>query len=86
MISDFEAYNHAMLQSAIATFRRLAAEYPNDIGVLTGLGDAYLRTGTDLRLSEPFTARKDFRSAIAEYNRAAALGDHAMRSRAWRER
>ena len=75
VISDFEAYNHAMLQSAIATFRRLAAEYPNDIGVLTGLGDAYLRTGTDLRLSEPFTARQDLRSAIAEYNRAAALGD-----------
>ena len=75
VIPDFEAYNHAMLQSAIVTFRRLEAEYPDDAGVLTGLGDAYLRTGTDLRLAEPFTARQDFRSAIAEYNRASALGD-----------
>jgi tetratricopeptide (TPR) repeat protein len=65
----------AVLQSAIATFRRLAAEYPDDTGVLTGLGDAYLRAGTHLRSSEPFTARQDFTSAIVEYNRTSALGD-----------
>ena len=65
----------AALQSAIATFRRLAAAYPEDTGVLTGLGDAYLRAGTHLRSSEPFTARQDFRAAMAVYDRASALGD-----------
>ena len=64
----------AVLRGAIATFRRLAAEYPRDTGVLTGLGDGYLRAGTHLRSSEPFTARQDFRKAIAAYNRASALG------------
>jgi tetratricopeptide (TPR) repeat protein len=63
------------LQSAIAAFRRLAVEYPDDTGVLTGLGDGYLRAGTNLRSSEPFTARQDFKSAITEYNRASVLGD-----------
>ena len=62
-------------QSAISIFRRLAAEYPGDPGVLSGLGDAYLRAGTYLRFDEPFTARQDFRSAVAEYNRVMDLGD-----------
>lgn len=35
----------------------------------------YLRAGTDRSSSEPFTARQDLKSAIAEYNRASALGD-----------
>ena len=64
----------AELQAANATFSHLAAEYPRDVGVLTGLGDSYLRAGTYLRSSEPFTARQDFRLAIAAYNRASALG------------
>jgi cellulose synthase operon protein C len=63
------------LKVATATFSRLAAEYPRDAGVLTGLGDSYLRTGTFLRSTEPFTARQDFLSAITVYNRASALGD-----------
>jgi tetratricopeptide (TPR) repeat protein len=65
----------AQLRVAAAAFSHLAAEYPRDTGVLTGLGDAYLRTATYLRSSEPFTARRDFRLAITEYNRASALGD-----------
>lgn len=65
----------ATLQGAHATFSQLAAEYPRDPGVLTGLGDSYLRAGTYLMSSEPFTAQLDFRSAIAAYNRASALGD-----------
>jgi tetratricopeptide (TPR) repeat protein len=65
----------AVLRAANATFSHLAAEYPRDTGVLTGLGDSYLRAGTYLRSSEPFTARLDFRLAITEYNRASALGD-----------
>jgi cellulose synthase operon protein C len=65
----------AVLHDASATFSHLAAEYPHDAAVLTGLGDSYLRTGTYLRSSEPFTARQDFRSAITAYNRAVALGD-----------
>jgi hypothetical protein len=65
----------ATLRAANATFSHLAAEYPRDTGVLTGLGDSYLRIGTYLRSSEPFAARQDFRSAVTEYNRAAALGD-----------
>ena len=65
----------AALRASAATFGHLAAEYPRDPAVLTGLGDSYLRTGTYLRSIEPFTARQDFRSAIAAYNRAAALGD-----------
>jgi tetratricopeptide (TPR) repeat protein len=64
----------AALQASGTTFRHLAAEYPHDVGVLTGLGDSYLRAATYLRSSEPFTARQDFRSAIATYNRASALG------------
>ncbi|MGO9219758.1 MAG: hypothetical protein ACLP5E_18645 [Streptosporangiaceae bacterium] len=67
-------YAVAALRAANATFSHLAAEYPRDTGVLTGLGDSFLRTGTYLRSSEPFTARQDFRSAIAAYNRASALG------------
>ena len=63
------------LRSAIATFRHLAAAYPGDTGVLTGLGDAYLRAGTHLRTTEPFTARQDLRSAMEAYSRASALGD-----------
>jgi cellulose synthase operon protein C len=63
----------AALQTSGTTFRHLAAEYPRDTTVLTGLGDSYLRAGTYLRFSEPFTARQDFRSAIAAYNRASAL-------------
>jgi cellulose synthase operon protein C len=66
----------AELRAANATFSHLAAEYPRDAGVLTGLGDSYLRAGTYLRSSEPFTARQDLRSAITEYNRASALGDN----------
>lgn len=62
------------LQASSITFSHLATEYPRDIGVLTGLGDSYLRTGTYLRSSEPFTARQDFRLAIAAYDRASALG------------
>jgi len=65
----------AALRGANSTFSRLAAEYPRDTTVLTGLGDSYLRTGTYLRFSEPFTAQQAFKSAIAQYNRAAALGD-----------
>jgi len=64
----------ATLQASSTTFNQLAAEYPRDVGVLTGLGDSYLRTGTYLRSSEPFTARQDFQSAIAAYDRASALG------------
>lgn len=62
------------LRTTIATFRRWAAMYPDDTGILTGLGDAYLRAGTQLRSSQPFTARQDLRSAIITYNRASALG------------
>ena len=65
----------AALQTPIATFNRLVGQHPSDTGVLTGLGDSYLRGGTYLRSSEPFTAREDFRLAITEYNRASALGD-----------
>jgi Flp pilus assembly protein TadD len=65
----------AALRAANTTFSHLAAEYPRDPGVLTGLGDSYLRAGTYLRSSKPFTARQDFRSAITQYNRASALGD-----------
>ena len=64
----------AGLRASVATFTRLAAGYPRDTGALTGFGDAYLRSGTYLRSSEPFTARQDFRLAITEYNRASALG------------
>ena len=64
----------AALQTSETTFRHLAAAYPRDTAVLTGLGDSYLRAGTYLRFSEPFTARQDFSSAIAAYNRASALG------------
>jgi tetratricopeptide (TPR) repeat protein len=64
----------AALRASAATFGHLAAEYPRDAAVLTGLGDSYLRTGTYLRSIEPFAARQDFKSAIAAYNRAAALG------------
>jgi cellulose synthase operon protein C len=67
-------YLVAVLRAANATFSQLAAKYPQDVAVVTGLGDSYLRTGTYLRSSEPFTARQDFRSAITAYNRAAALG------------
>ena len=68
-------YTVAALRTASGTFSHLAAEYPRDSGVLTGLGDSYLCAGTYLSSSEPFTARQDFTSAITEYNRAAALGD-----------
>lgn len=64
----------AELRTTIATFRHWAAMYPHDTGILTGLGDAYLRAGTQLRSSQPFTARQDLRSAITTYNRASALG------------
>ena len=75
-ISGSATYVATALQPhATATFSRLAAQYPRDTGVLTGLGESYLRAGTYLRSSEPFTARQDFRSAITEYNRASALGD-----------
>lgn len=64
----------AFLRNAEGEFRRLAAEYPRDTAVLTGLGDSYLRAGTYLAGSEPFTARQDFRTALAAYNRATAAG------------
>lgn len=73
--TDAETNVVAALRAANTTFSHLAAEYPRDAGVLTGLADSYLRAGTYLRSSEPFTARQDFRSAIAAYNRASALGD-----------
>jgi tetratricopeptide (TPR) repeat protein len=62
------------LHTALATFTGLAAGYPRDTGALTGLGDAYLRAGTLLMPSEPFTARKDFQSAVTAYDRAVAAG------------
>lgn len=65
----------ALLRAAIAVSRHLAAEYPDDTGVLSGLGDAYLLAGTHLRFSEPFTSRQDFRLAIMDYDRVDALGD-----------
>jgi hypothetical protein len=64
----------AALHTALATFTGLAAGYPRDSGALTGLGDAYLRAGTLLMPSEPFTARKDFQSAVTAYDRAVAAG------------
>jgi cellulose synthase operon protein C len=67
-------YMLTALRAARGTFSQLAARYPDDPGVLTGLGDSYLRAGTYLRSSEPFTARQDFQSAITAYDRAAALG------------
>jgi hypothetical protein len=73
------------LRSAITTFRRLAAAYPGDPGVLTGLGDAYLRAGTHLRFTEPFTARQDLRLAMAAYSRACRRGCtlHSRRHGPW---
>ena len=68
-------YVATALPAATATFNRLAAQHPRDTSVLTALGESYLRAGTYLRSSEPFTARQDFRSAITEYNRASALGN-----------
>ncbi len=68
-------YPIAPLQKAVAVFEALQASYPADVGMLTGLGDAFLREGTHLRYSEPFAARQDFDSAIGEYDRAAQLGD-----------
>lgn len=63
------------LSEARAAFAGLAAEYPRDTAVLAALGDSYLRTGTYLQTSEPFTAKQYFKSAVAEYNRVAELGD-----------
>jgi len=73
------------LRSAITTFRRLAAAYPGDPGVLTGLGDAYLRAGTHLRFTESFTARKDLRLAMAAHSRACRRGCtlHSRRHGPW---
>ena len=68
-------YMLTALRAARRTFSQLAARYPDDPGVLTGLGDSYLRAGTYLRSSQPFTARQDFQSAIIAYDRAAALGE-----------
>ena len=64
----------AALHTALVTFTGLAAGYPRDTGALTGLGDAYLRAGTLLMPSEPFTARKDFQSAVTAYDHAVAAG------------
>jgi tetratricopeptide (TPR) repeat protein len=74
-VTDADPTVLGALHGAHATFSQLAAEYPRDPGVLTGLGDSYLRAGTYLMSSEPFTAQLDFRSAIAAYDRASALGD-----------
>ncbi len=74
-VTDADPTVIGALRGAHATFSQLAAEYPRDPGVLTGLGDSYLRAGTYLMSSEPFTAQLDFRSAIAAYDRASALGD-----------
>ena len=62
------------LAAAIATFQDLTRRFPRDTAAVTGLGDAYLRAGLRLLYSQPFTARQDLRVAVAQYNRAAALG------------
>jgi len=75
LVGQSQLRNDPASQAAAATFRGLVAGYPDDTGVLTGLGDSYLSAGLYLRSSQPFTSRQDLGSAIAEYNRASALGD-----------
>jgi Tfp pilus assembly protein PilF len=65
----------ASIRKATTTFTQLAADYPDDAGVIAGLADSYLRAGTHLLLSKPFVARQDLRSAVDRYNRVSALGD-----------
>jgi len=64
----------ASVRKATRTFARLAVRYPEDAGIIAGLADSYLRAGTHLLASKPFTARQDFRSAVDHYNRVSALG------------
>lgn len=63
------------VRTATTTFTDLATQYPGDAGVIAGLADSYLRAGTHLLSSKPFTARHDLRFAIVQYNRVSALGD-----------
>lgn len=70
-----DSYARTGIAMALATFQRLAGQFPRDTSVVTGLGDAYLRAGLLLLQSNPFTARDDLRLAVAQYNRAAELGD-----------
>jgi tetratricopeptide (TPR) repeat protein len=65
----------AHVRTATTTFTTLVGQYPNDAGIIAGLGDSYLRAGTHLLSSEPFAARHDLTSAIVQYNRVSALGD-----------
>lgn len=65
------------LRTATEKFTALAAAYPHDTGVLTGLGDSHLRMGTYLRSSQPFTARQELRAAVAAYNQATTSGGYA---------
>lgn len=63
------------VRTATTAFADLATHYPADVGVAAGLADSYLRAGTHLLSSKPFTARQDLRHAVVQYNRVSALGD-----------
>ncbi|MCW2628966.1 MAG: Tetratricopeptide 4 [Mycobacterium sp.] len=67
--------SHATDMAPIVTFQALSGRFPQDTSVVTGLGDAYLQAGLTLLHNQPFTARQDLRLAVAQYNRAAELGD-----------
>ena len=59
---------------ASQTFDALASDFPGSADVWTGVGDMHTRAGAELTSSQPFTARKEYRLAIAAYQRAELLG------------
>ena len=65
----------AGLVVAVRTFQDLTRRFPRDTAAVTGLGDAYLRAGSRLLSSQPFTARRYLQLALEQYNQAAELGD-----------
>ena len=54
---------------ALATFESLIGQFPNSADVLAGAADVHVREGSRIAVSEPFTARHHFRTAVELYRR-----------------
>jgi cellulose synthase operon protein C len=62
------------MQRVRHTFEALTSAFPGSADVWAGVADMHLRAGDELKVSQPFSSREEYRLALAAYQRADLLG------------